>query len=339
MEKTDVLIIGAGVAGLFAAVNVKTDLKVMVVEKQTFPPDKLCAGLMSIHAYRRIEALHPPISAFYNPATLPLCIVDGNNGLETTVPHPFRNLKRGGFYSWMAGLLDDNASIAERTRPVEISEERRGYRVVLTDDKNRKRELETGCIIAADGARSWTRSFLGSPMPPYVDAIQYRFRNNGELDHAEFVFDPRISQNGYCWIVPQNDEIAIGACMQKGDRRTAPELMAEEYHVDPAWLERQSHPIVTLSHLSQVSLGRGSAMYAGEAAGLVDPLWWEGLSLALESGELAAAAVNENPECPLDTYGKSCRPLLLRLRDDLEIRAAIRDPDARKRYLQSISGA
>ena len=55
----EVLIISTGPAGLFTALNLDISLKTLIVERQDFPPHKLCGDLLLDHGYEFLIPRRP----------------------------------------------------------------------------------------------------------------------------------------------------------------------------------------------------------------------------------------------------------------------------------------
>jgi flavin-dependent dehydrogenase len=97
---------------------------------------------------------------------------------------------------------------------------------------------------------------------------------------------------GYCWIFPKGDHINIGV---GGWENTGPTLRKNLKE----FCKRRGFDYSRLQNMRgyrlparrpNAALARGRALLIGDAAGLVDPLWGDGIYTALVSSKLASAA-------------------------------------------------
>jgi flavin-dependent dehydrogenase len=155
-------------------------------------------------------------------------------------------------------------------------------------------------VVAADGVYSATAKAAGWPDPPALaPALEYELYPAAGTDFAQWSGMPRFDFNtidaGYAWIFPKRGHLSAGIL---STRRVCPELrlkLAEylrQLGLDRVGrVERHGHLIPLAPRRGP--LARGRVLLAGDAAGLVDPITAEGITHALLSGRLAAAALTE----------------------------------------------
>jgi flavin-dependent dehydrogenase len=154
--------------------------------------------------------------------------------------------------------------------------------------------------------------------PDLSVAARRYYKDLPSLDRNLHIRFDGIPLPGYGWIFPLSEhEANIGAGFMLGTRSkpaSAPAALDAFLSHPPVKNQVASgHPISTTSgfplrtDFHHAPTHRGRLLLVGEAAGLVNPFTGEGIDYALESGELAAAALVEglNTNGPLQTYLKA----------------------------------
>ncbi|MDX2239079.1 MAG: geranylgeranyl reductase, partial [Leptolyngbyaceae cyanobacterium bins.302] len=125
-----------------------------------------------------------------------------------------------------------------------------------------------------------------------------------EIAHLEYGAIPR----GYAWIFPKANHLNIGAGVFKptgGDARrdrALPEklrqvilnyLRALHLPPPPDSLPFHAHPLPIWSGKEPLQTADGRILLAGDAAGLINPFFGDGILHALKSGSMAASCIVE----------------------------------------------
>jgi geranylgeranyl reductase family protein len=292
VEEFDVLVIGAGPAGSTTAYRVAgTGARVLLVDKARFPRDKPCGGAISTRAISQL-----PI----DPRPVVEHVVDSMElSYRGRRPHT-----RGGHhalaYLTQRRRLDHfllehaqnaGAELRDGVNVTEISEHG-----ALVDG----RRVKCNVLIGADGANGPTARSLG-----LAGSRVYGVAFEGNLAH-DHVGDPKrwrrrvvielgTIPGGYCWIFPKGDHVNVGV---GGWESVGPTLRK---HLEEL-CNRRGFDHCKLTNLrghrlpartSGAPLARGRALLVGDAAGLVDPLWGDGLYAAFLSSRLASSAALE----------------------------------------------
>ena len=321
----DVLIVGAGPAGAWAARQLARGGASVRLIDASHPREKPCGGGLTARcvtmvgdvlarmpqvAIERVRFESPPVG--WNPypsppRTPPSITVDIPRGGAGDPPSPLVVVSRLAFD---AALVDDAREagadlIPERAVDVQADA---GSAWVST----RRRRWRGRFLIGADGANSLVRRRFHRPFPASHWSLATGDFAAGASSReivVRFVRKPP----GYIWSFPRTDHLAIGICAP-ADLAAGPAL---RHHLD-RWLATQdvargcmktpySWPIPSLpvqAWADGVPAGQ-RWLLAGDAAGLADPLTREGIYYALRSGELAAQSLLGTCAEPTKEYARA----------------------------------
>lgn len=228
------------------------------------------------------------------------------NGREARIPlrEPLRIFSRADLNGHLLARAEETGVCVHFSRVTSLRRE--GTRWILTDDSGRREEADF--VVGADGASGVVRQRAAKGLPPLAQSIGLGYFVEG-LTSDEIVIKFFDSLDGYLWIFPRCDHLAVGICGPTGPGQ--PEALFSELHrflVDLYGaqilrrLRRYGARIPTLPAslaVRDACVGNGWAL-VGDAAGLVDPLTREGIHYALASAQflsegLAAGRVEEYP--------------------------------------------
>lgn len=310
MVDADVVIVGAGPAGAAAAIaGVQAGLSVILVDKATFPRDKVCGDGLTTGALRILERLGVQPETIGSWTGVNDIHVSGPNRHAVTFPLP----RDRGAYAVVARRADLDAAVLDRARDVgaQVLE---GAEVVaavdgpdavtLTLDDDRL--LTARYVIAADGMWSPLRKMLGTAVPGYLGdwhAFRQYFSNTGPAARDLWVwFEPDLLP-GYAWSFPLPDGRAnVGFGIQRGAKITTkqmkalwPELLARPHIaavLGPDAVPEARHQAWPIpARVDGVPLTAGRVLWVGDAAAATDPMTGEGIGQALQTGLLAVDAL------------------------------------------------
>jgi geranylgeranyl reductase family protein len=288
VEKFEAIVVGAGPAGSTAAFRLAREgARVLLLDKARFPREKPCGGAISTRAARELPFdPQPVVEHVVDRMEFSYCggrpIVRGRHSRLA-----YMTQRRRLDHFLIAQAIDAGTDFRDGAVVTEISE--RGVRV----DGN---WIGSELLIGADGANGSTARSLD-----LADKRIYGVALEGNLAHS--LIDPERWQStvvielgtipgGYCWIFPKGDHINIGV---GGWESTGPTLRK---HLKE-FCKRRGFDYSRLQNMRgyrlparrpNAALARGRALLIGDAAGLVDPLWGDGIYTALVSSRLASAA-------------------------------------------------
>lgn len=318
----DVIIVGGGPAGSGAgAVLAKSGASALILDKQRFPREKLCAGLLTwktMDALERIFDASPESlcsSGVVNHRTSGYRIRFRDRILvEGDMFYPFHFVKRRDLDAFLLSKAAEAGVEVLTGERVEQVDALRG--VVVTASG---RTFKAGRIIGADGAMSAVRA--GFPIDPRAWRVNLGTGVEVFLRKDDPRLGPHVHEDlrasfptvyagfipaGYAWVFPHRDRLVLGlgSLNRAGSGRFRqafagflrflglPESLAGEL---------RGHPLPYGNYIARPAYGR--ALLAGDAAGYVETLFGEGIYYALRSGELAGAAVAKSLQTGADPLG------------------------------------
>lgn len=306
----DVAIVGAGPAGAAAAITLAlAGRSVVLLDRATFPRDKICGDGITTGALRLLEDLgvDPAAVASWTPVS-DIHVVSPSRRIAT-FPLP-----RGrGQFAVVARRTDLDAAIVERARAVGATVIE-GAEVVGADQDDDHVTLTTADgravvaehVIAADGMWSPLRKLLGTAEAGYLGewhAFRQYFRDVGPKARDLWVwFEPDLLP-GYFWCFPLPDGGAnVGFGIQRGAKVTTkqmkalwPDLLARPHIAEVIGADavaedrHQAWPIP--ARVGELPLAAGRVLWVGDAAAVTDPMTGEGIGQALLTGQQAAHAI------------------------------------------------
>lgn len=326
----DIVIVGAGPAGLAAAIYLaKEGYKPVVLERGPFPGAKNMFG--GVVYGRVIEQIIPdfwekaPIERFITKRRLTFLSKDSSlsfehfNDKHSIPPYNGFTVLRPHFDKWMAEVAErEGATIYSSVTVSDVSV--RDNRVELEID-NGVGKVSAGLVVAADGVNSVVarksglrREFrdneaaVGVKETLYLprEEIESRFKLDKKEGFAnEFVGFSMDGLHGGGFLYTNSDSISIGVIAQISslkEKRISPADLLENFKghrfISPMikggrLAEYSAHVIPEGGFYSISKLFGNRILLAGDAAGLVlnTGLNLEGVNLAIASGIAAAKTV------------------------------------------------
>ena len=308
----DVLIIGAGPAGSSAAIALaRKGYEVALVDKQTFPREKLCGDFVNPTNWPVFENLsvtervlaqpHGEVSGFR--ITSPSGAA-AETSFESAAQQ--RTFGLGLRRSYLDQVLVDRAaelgvSIRLGCRVEGFTKTERGWRVALGPDKI----LHAKLIIGADGRNSWVAHHLGingrASTRGRCIGFQTRLRSTGA---AAGKIEVHLFPGGYAGLVALGDGTAsLGLAI---DRSKLPREKTEEFLLTEC-LPQNPHLKTILQKSERIAELRSAypvyfpsrrcytdgAVLVGDAARVSEPISGEGVFFAMQSGLLAAESLDQ----------------------------------------------
>jgi flavin-dependent dehydrogenase len=309
----EVVIVGAGPAGSVAAlVLARAGARVAMLDRATFPRDKLCGDTVNPGTLAILRRLG--VAADVEARGLPVhgMRVTGANGvvIEGRYPrglHGVAILRRDLDWVLVQAAVAAGATFESgvTVREAIVDADASGRTVVSgvrTGSNGTAREWRAPVAIAADGRRStlaFALNLARHPAAPRRWAIGAYFEGVGGMTSLG---EMHVRAGRYIGVAPAPGALT-NVCLVRPsgpadhDLRDPAALLRRELDADPLLCDRfadatlVTEPVV-LGPLAVESTGRtiDGLILAGDAAGFVDPMTGDGLRFAVRGGELAAAA-------------------------------------------------
>jgi menaquinone-9 beta-reductase len=313
----DVVVVGGGPAGsAVATLLARQGHDVLLVDEARFPRDKVCGEGFSPEAWRLLDA----IGASGRVRALEPWPLRGMRLVSpggTSFRGEYRGRDRPGFalrrLALDAALLD-----AARAAGVEVREGVRvtsllyekgavaGVTVSGATDASGESEATVGArvVVGADGRRSVVARRLGL-LREHPTLRRFAVRGHWDgMAGLEPFGEMHVAERAYCGVAPLSERLANVAFVLEASEMAAAAGDLEAFYRRtlrarwPALAERLARarlcePPRAIGPLALECRGvaAAGAVLVGDAAGFYDPFTGEGVTLALRTAELAAAAI------------------------------------------------
>ncbi len=319
-QKFDVLILGAGPAGLACALKlVDSGLSIALVDKSEFPRDKICGDALSWDVYNQLSKLSPRLESEFlkmseTASTQGLHVIT-EEGDSFFIPFRYKGeikemhiCKRKDFDNLLYRQVRKNGKIT-------LLENFKAKKVEVVNNVARihgnNSILEGEIVLGADGAHSLVaKQLLKRKMERehYSAGLRVYYENIPPIDNKSsmefYVLDDLLP--GYFWIFPlpnntANVGLGVLSSIVTEKKLNLREILQNAIDKNPLLQERfknakpvesiKGHGLTLGSKRRPISGDR--YLLLGDAASLIDPLSGEGVGNAIRSGRVAAAHVLE----------------------------------------------
>lgn len=304
----DVIIVGAGPAGSTAALAMgKSGLKIALLDKASFPRDKICGDAVAAYVPKVLNTIDPVYAKRFKEFTQKervdtiRIITPGEKQLDI-------NFGEDGFIIKRIVLDNFLFEMASELSVVTVFQNTSVEDIIITDEKaivkTTDGSLEAKLVIGCDGANGIARKKLckeENNLSHHAAAVRAYFKNVKSIPPATFElhFLKGITP-GYFWVFPlPGNEANVGLGLLSQTVSTEKINLRKEMQqvIDSVpYLKERFSTAEMISDIKGYGLPLGSRkvtvsgnrfMLCGDAASLIDPLTGEGIGQAMVSGRYA----------------------------------------------------
>lgn len=296
---SDVLIIGGGLAGLTAAIHLsQKNLKVILIEKSSYPRHKVCGEYISNEILPYLKWLGADVSVL-NPSNISKFEFTTNSGKAAVTKLPL-----GGFGISRYTLDDFLYQKAVSAQCTIIKEN--VTNVSFTDDvftvSTSNQTVTAKIVLGAFGKRSnvdqvLDRNFFHKKSPWLAVKAHY----SGDLDNDLVAL--HNFKGGYCGVSKVENDI-INICYLADYATFKRYKNIEDYQQNVLYKNKHLKAVFENSTLlfdkpltiSQISFDKKKAvenhiLMIGDTAGLIHPLCGNGMAMAMHSAKIASELI------------------------------------------------
>ena len=316
----DIIIVGGGPAGTSAALYAhKMGLKTIILDKNTFPRDKICGDALSGKSVKYMRELGvldqvPNLNGstirritFGSPSHKQFDIHLNNPQNKGDIKEGYV-IPREIYDNFLFEKAKEVTEIIENFNVNDLLYENNKIIGISGKHKKEVHQIYAPLILGCDGAKSTIARKLGFHTEDQENtaiAIRCYYEGvKGLTDQIELHFVDEVLP-GYFWLFPAGDNIAnIGLGLSKKfakkDERKLSQILDEvtaspyfkDRFLNAKKLEKPKGWSLPLGRIQRPSYGDGF-MLLGDAAGLIDPFTGEGIGNAMASAKFAVEVASE----------------------------------------------
>lgn len=280
MEQTTVAIIGAGPAGTTCGLLLrKKNINCVLIDRATFPRDKICGGGLTPRSYKLLSRLFPDFRYDYNSVhRLKLCI-EGEQVLDFQMGEEIRIVKRRKFDAQLLERYQQQGGTFINEALTGIEEE--NQKIIITLQSGR--QIECDYLVGADGANSRVRKYLN----PHASHGILCMEQYGPKSEANAIVGnlSRFYRQGYYYSFPNESYDVQGF----GDYMTTPQMFRKVLRDMGCPDEKPLGAYIPQSIEYPL---RRNIILIGDAGGFPNRLTFEGLYYAFLTANHAAMAIS-----------------------------------------------
>ncbi len=307
----DVIVVGAGPAGSTAAKKLAEEgIKVLLLDKATFPRDKPCGGGLPTRVQKRFPYIQPFIDS----------ISYGSITYSSSLRYKYNLIREKPFLLMVLRKDFDNSllSLAKRAGAVfldgksvvDVVVQKDKVSVMLDDGKTMESHVVIGCdgmhsVVAEKTNMSKQLEVLCVALMQEQPMTPKQLMTFFTKKHLIYLFIKAHGIAGYAWVFPKKNCVNIGIGeFQSAVSKARPKIpLKETYEALITTLKEKKllpaeFPVAnlkgaTLPIFPLENTYGDRVLLCGDAAGFINPITGEGIYYAMVSGYLAANVIAE----------------------------------------------
>ncbi len=313
----DVAVVGAGPAGATTALYAaRAGLDVTLIDKRTFPRDKICGDAVarkSLTHLRELDLLDRVRHETQEP--IGRAVLSSPNGREISIdlsskdePAPHIVCRREIFDNALVDATRSRCTVIEGAAVTDVMRDGARVRGITVRDGSADREIRARVVVGADGFDSVVARRLGfykHDSSRWFVATRGYYRGLDIAPNTVEVhfFDETLP--GFLWMFPTGDGITnVGLGLVHIDLKRR-HMKLRDIHEAVIASPRMRGRFRDAERIGDVhgwnlptpdrsrTLAGDGFLLAGDAAGLVDPFSGEGIGNAMDSAKVAADVIAE----------------------------------------------
>lgn len=314
----DLAIVGSGPAGATLARLMDSGMRIAIIDKKQHGSgsfEKPCGGLLAPDAQKALSRydITLPKDVLVDPQIFSVKTIDLASGLTRHYQRCYINMDRHKFDMWLCDMIPPHVQRIYGTCK-NIIPANNGYTITYNAD-SMEHSITARYVVGADGANSIVRRclFPNIKLRCYT-AIQQWYKCNDQTPFYSCIFDPATS-DCCSWSISKDDYFIFGGAFPVKDSRRRfdaqrEKLLAMGFPLD-APVKTESCLVLRPRSFIDFCTGNNSAFLIGEAAGFISPSSLEGISYAIESADMLAAALRRKK--PGITYRRMTLKIRIKL--------------------------
>ncbi len=290
MEKVGVAIIGAGPAGLQAAITLAHlgHTPIVFEEHSIIGQPVQCGEGLSIFAFEDFSL--PTDNKELCVKEFQRCQIHLSDQHMVYGDVNAFSINRVVFDQMLANRASElGAKILISNKVKAISKKQDGYDIQLEGET--KPSYQSKYLIIAEGYKAKLSSELSFPKPePMIKGLEYKIEGVWS-DDLEFHFNAEKYPFGYCWIFPRKDDTNVGIVTTAKDRKKRLELFLKERGIKGVVKKKIGGQIPMNGPLRKIN--DDNIFLVGDVAGMVNPIFYGGIRLAMTSGRVAGEIIGK----------------------------------------------
>jgi len=282
----DLIVVGAGPAGSACAITAtRAGAKVLLLEKDRFPRQKVCGEFVSPESLGLLNGFLEDGRSQSCPQVVSSRIFLDNKTLVIPVFPAAQSIPRFDLDpALFAAAESAGATACEGVSVVEVTQD------AIFHVRTSENTYSARAVVNATGRWSKLTQFDVAGKDKWI-GLKAHFTEPSPPHTVDLYF----FSGGYCGVTPVGPDSVNACAMVRADAaHTLEDVFTKEprlFHRSHAW--QPLFPTVTTSPLyfREPETESDCMFLAGDAAGFIDPFAGDGISLALQSGTLAAQCI------------------------------------------------